>query len=143
MLDAISRNKTMSQIVRFILVGGAATATHFAVLISLTNGFGVRPWVANGSAFCVALFVTWIGQSVWVFSHKKENLNGVTVARFLVVALTGLSANSGIMFVCERLLENPVIAGFLIATTSVPFLTFILSKFWVFQMRNSFEGESK
>lgn len=141
MSDALGLNRTLLQIIRFGLMGAAATATHFLVLVSLTSYAGLRPWLANGLAFCVALLVTWVGQSSWVFRSNNASPDKFVAVRFLIVALTGLAANSGIMFVCEKLLEDPVVVGFLIATTLVPFLTFILSKFWVFRTQDSFKGE--
>jgi putative flippase GtrA len=143
MLDATGRSKVLLQVVRFGLTGITATVTHFLMLILFTGVAGLRPWLANGSAFCVALLITWVGQKSWVFESENTSSDKFTAVRFLIVALTGLAANSSIMFACEQFLEDPIVVGFLIATTTVPVLTFILSKFWVFRAQISFTGECK
>lgn len=118
------------QVIRFGITGILATATHYLVLRGLVEGAGAAPTIATALAFMVAVLVTYIGQSRWVFRQRLRSATGI--GKFLTTALGGLIANVVIMFVAVDLLSLHYLAGFLTALVVVPAGTFVISKLWVF-----------
>lgn len=121
-----------SEILRFGIVGVAATLTHFLVLTLGVERLGLDPAIANGMAFCVALLVTFFGQSLWVF-RGHAGINAATLAKFGVSLLAGLAGNMAIMAICTRVLGLPYQVGFLAGLVIIPAASYVLNKFWVFR----------
>lgn len=118
------------QILRFSITGILATLTHFAVLTTGVEVFGLPPIPTNGLAFCVAVIVTYLGQSLWVFRARGHNT--AQMGRFVATALLGLVSNVGLMALVVRGLGLPYQVGFVTALICVPLMTFVANKFWVF-----------
>ncbi|MEM8572003.1 MAG: GtrA family protein [Pseudomonadota bacterium] len=118
------------EILRFAMVGIGATATHFGVLTLAVEAFGINPAVANGLAFCIAVCVTYLGQSYWVFSSRSASPS--RMAKFLATAFGGMVANVAIMAASVDLFGLPYQVGFAISLVVVPASTFLANKFWVF-----------
>ncbi len=121
------------EMVRFGIVGMAATLTHYLALILLVESGGLRATPATGIAFLLALCVTYLGQSYFVFRAADHGTS--RLARFCMVALGGLAANSAMMFVVTESLGLSYHIGFVITLMIVPTASFILSKIWVFRQR--------
>jgi len=113
------------QIVRFGIVGLAATAVHAAVAITLVSLTEISPHIANVIAFAVAFSVSFAGHSRFTF--RKEG----SLWRFIVTALTGFLAN---VLALEAMLLSSVPAQVAVglATLAAPIVVFVLSKLWVF-----------
>lgn len=125
------QKKLAHQIIRFGGIGVLATLTHFLVLTLSVEALRLVPTFANGIAFCVAVFVTYFGQSYLVFDNKEHSL--VKSTKFLSSAFLGLGLNMTIMFVTTNFLEWSYILGFFLSTIIVPAVTFVVNKFWVFK----------
>lgn len=121
-----------AEILRFGVVGVAATLTHFLVLTLGVEELGLEPTLANGMAFCVALLVTFFGQSLWVF-RGHVGINAAILAKFGVSLLAGLAGNMAIMALCTRGLGLPYQVGFIAGLVIVPLASYVLNKFWVFR----------
>ena len=126
----------LAQAARFGAVGLAATAVHFAVLVAGVEGAGLPPAPANGLAFLVALSVTYLGQSLWVFPgpapDPASGPRAARLARFAAAAVTGLLGNAGVMALAVDAAGLPYRAGFVLGLLVVPPLSFALARFWVF-----------
>jgi len=118
------------EIVRFGITGVLATATHYLVLSTLVELAGVSPTLANGAAFCVAVGVTYAGQSLWVFKVRSHGL--MQVQKFLLTAMGGLLANMGLMALLNRGIGMDYRIAFVIILFVVPLGTYLINKFWVF-----------
>lgn len=118
------------QIGRFGLVGIAATITHYAVLTGLVELLEWPAAVATGAAFLVALNVTYLGQAAWVFPGSERS-RGQTI-RFIATAVGGLVLNVAIMALLADVAGWPYQAAFAVAVVTVPALTFVVNKLWVF-----------
>ena len=120
----------IEQVLRFGVVGIITTLLHLGVLTTGVEWAGVPPVWMNGAAFCLAMWVTYIGQSTWVFHNRTRSTT--QFMRFATSALIGLFANLAIMAIAVKLLHQHYIVGFSLALVLVPTTTFILNKFWVF-----------
>lgn len=117
---------------RFGLVGVAATATHYLVLIAFVELLDVWHVLANGLAFLVACGVTFLGQSLWAFPDATELETNHRLARFATATLFGFGANMGLMALMTEVAGLPYRQGFLICLFVIPLLGFVLGRFWVF-----------
>lgn len=122
---------TTKQIGKFGIVGILATLTHATALTILVEIFSLIAWQANGAAFLIALVVTYIGQSYWVFQDTNHTATKST--KFIMVALLGFFLNITIMYAMNELLALHYLIGFFTATLIIPIITFIFNKFWVFR----------
>lgn len=123
------------QVLRFGVVGILATAVHFAVLRAGVELLGAPPAPMNGLAFCVAFFVSYLGQSRWVFGGGSAG--AARLARFAASAVGGLLGNVGIMALAVNVLGLPYEWGFALALVLIPALTFFVNKLWVFSSSGS------
>lgn len=122
----------LGQLSRFAVVGLAATAVHFLVLVIAVEAGSVPPAPANGLAFLVALSVTYLGQSRWVF-HDRSKHGTAQMLRFAVSLVIGLIANMVTMAVSVQLLGLSYQTGFVLGVLLVPALSFVINRTWVFR----------
>lgn len=120
----------MSQLIRFLIVGLLATATHFAVVIGLVEGPGIGAMLANGGAWASALGISYVGHYRWTFTAGGTHMEHFP--RYMLVSLTGLGLNLGTVL----LLHHQLGAHYLVATTCGVTLsvivTFVMSRLWAF-----------
>ena len=121
------------QIVRFGLVGGAASATHFAVGLSLERFAHLAPWLANIFAFLTALGVSYLGNSVITFEVEARRAGAF--ARFALVSAVAFAMNQSIVWALTGLAAWPYWAALLVVLVVVPPLTFVVSKYWALAER--------
>lgn len=121
----------MDEILRFGAVGVIATLVHFGTLLVGVEQAGFSPVLMNGIAFCLAVGVTYFGQSVWVFRNQQRSMP--QIVRFGVSVLVGLLGNMAIMAIAVNILHQHYAVGFFTALIVVPAATFVLNKFWVFR----------
>lgn len=125
------KNYLENKILRFAVVGGGATIVHLAVATSLVRSFpGMSIFHVNAVAFSVAVFVSFIGHSVFTFKAKGS------LVRFVATAVVGLGCNN---IVAYALLWATDIKLLSIATGTLaaPVVVYILSSFWVFTIKKT------
>jgi putative flippase GtrA len=122
---------TLRQLVRFGVVGIAATAVHAALLLMLVELAALGPMPATALAFSAAVMVTFMGQSFLVF--QNISMAPRRILKFLATALGGLIGNVAIMGLFAEILRLHYLIGLGVALTVVPTATFLLSRFWVFR----------
>ena len=103
-----------TQMGRFALVGGAATAVHLAVGGSAI-GAGVPPLVANAVAFVAAFAASFAGHYGFTFAGNGAAFGG-SLARFLAVALLGFALNQGLLSALLASESLPPLGAFFLAT---------------------------
>jgi len=122
--------KTRREVIAFIIVGVAATITHFAVglVVYYVLPLGLSALWANLIAFSVAFLVTYFGNAILVFPETK--LGPASFLRFLSVSLFSLGLNQCIVFVLVELAVKPYWLALIVALVVVPPATFIGMKIW-------------
>ena len=113
------------QLFRFLVSGGAATATHAGILWASTR-LGLPAVPANTIAFLVAVGVTYVGQRYWVFRVAPTSF-----ARFASVVGMGLALQTGGMWALLAL-GIPMWWAWLCLTVSVPVFTYLAMRLWAF-----------
>lgn len=121
----------MNRILKFGLVGVAATLVHILVGISWIS-FGLNPLVANFLAYITALLVSFWGHHSFTFSNHNLPL-GTTAPRFLSTSLLGFALNEAILAILVGFEILPAKTALALATLLVAVVTYVLSKRWVFK----------
>ncbi len=115
------------QLIRFCLVGGAATLVHMAVAATIVrSGYPIEVWFINFIAFAVALWVSYFGHRYFTFKTSGSSL------KFLATGLTGLAVNNACLAVTVQLTGHKL-AAIIVAAAISPVVVFAMSRFWVFK----------
>lgn len=118
------------EVLRFGVVGVTATLVHFGVLNAAVRLAGLDPVIANGIAFSVAVFVTYVGQSLWVF--RQPIYAPGRLQKFATSAVGGLVANMALMALFSDLFGLHYNIAFGLCLIIVPGCQFVVNKLWVF-----------
>lgn len=132
----LQRLRQLPQTLQFVGVGGAAAATHLAVVFLLVQGLGMAPLVANVLAFLVAFVVSYNGHAWFTFSHHGARGWSV-VAKYFAVASLSFVVNELLYWVALHWLHWHYFWSLLGVLVLVAVGTFVLSKFWAFRAPNS------
>ena len=89
------------QILKFGVVGIAATIVDFLVLILLVEGLGLNPVLAAGCSYAVSTVFNYLASMRYVFSHRDDLSRTREFAVFVVLSLIGLGLNEAIMTLGE------------------------------------------
>lgn len=120
-------NRDALRPLRFLAVGGTATALHLVIAGSILLFFKeVSPYLANLIAFLAAFLLSFFG-------HKHITFQtGGSLWKFFVIAVGGFILNNLIL---SALLAIPIqnIVAVSIATICVPVLTYTASSIWAFR----------
>ncbi|ABM31202.1 putative flippase GtrA [Paracidovorax citrulli] len=124
--------RRLPQGVQFVLVGGAAAATHLGTMGLLVALAGMPPLAANVLAFLVAFAVSYNGHALLTFAASRRR-GPTAMARYFAVACLTFAANELMYFTALHILHWHYFwsqAGVLVL---VALGTFVLSKFWAFK----------
>ncbi|MFN6925681.1 MAG: GtrA family protein [Tabrizicola sp.] len=120
------------QVIRFGVVGGAATLTHVLVAMAAEEVLSVPDQAANLSGFLVAVLVSYGGHARLTFGAPLRS--GRQFLRFLVQALAGLGASSLTVWAVTSAGFGFPIAMAAVAVV-VPTVSYLAMRFWVFADR--------
>lgn len=114
---------------RFVLVGGVATAIQYALLVILVRGFGMAPTPASSIGFALSAAVNYLLN--YRFTFRSNRPHGPAAARFAALAGAGLLINAAVMHVLVGVGLHYLLAQ-VCATGVVLFWNFIGNSFWTF-----------
>ena len=128
----LQRLRQLPQTLQFVGVGGAAAATHLAVVFVLVQGLAMAPLAANVLAFLVAFVVSYNGHAFFTFaSHAARGW--AVVAKYFAVACLSFGVNELLYWVALHWLHWHYFWSLLGVLLLVAVGTFVLSKFWAFR----------
>ncbi|MBV2163711.1 MAG: GtrA family protein [Comamonas sp.] len=133
--NLLQRLLALPQALRFIVVGGAAAATHLLMVGMLVAATGMAPLAANVLAFLTAFAVSYHGHALLTFADARQR-GWASAARFFAVACLSFGVNELLYAIALHHLHWHYFwsqAGILVL---VAVGTFILSKFWAFKARH-------
>ena len=114
----------------FILVGGAATATHAGAALLAQHFMGVTPMIANLIGYSSAVLVSYVGNALLTFGRRL--MHGPQFMRFMVVSLAGLAISQSLTLLCVNVLRLPYAIALVPIVILVPIFSFVLSKVYAF-----------
>jgi putative flippase GtrA len=115
----------------FLIVGTAAAAVHWGVVVLLVRHGGWRPLMANVVGWLVAFMVSFSGHHRLTFRDHGGSI-GSSAARFFLVSAGGFTINEvayALLMHWSGLRYDLLLAGVLVAVAG---LTYLLSRHWVF-----------
>lgn len=121
-----------TRFVRFVAVGGVATAVQYALLILLVRDFGMAPTLASSIGFVLSAGVNYLLN--YRFTFQSDRPHGPAAATFGLLAGTGLLVNAAIMRLMTGAGVHYLIAQ-VCATAVVLFWNFIGNSLWTFGTR--------
>jgi putative flippase GtrA len=89
-LDVLAR-----QFSRFLAVGVATTAVHYAILVALVEAFAVHPVLATSAGFVTAVLLSYVLNRRYTFD--AEHAFGPGLLKYYAALSVGLLLNAGIM----------------------------------------------
>ena len=92
-------NKLLAQITKFGIVGIIATVIDFAILIVLTELFGVDTVVSATISFSISVVFNYLASMRYVFKHRDGLSRQREFAIFLVLSIAGLIINDVMMWI--------------------------------------------
>lgn len=119
----------MSRLVRYVIVGAVATATHYAFLVGAVEFGRWVPWLAAGAGAVLGAQVAYLGNRAYTFAHR----GAVTSSwwRFQAAAALGALANMAIVALASRWGLHYLV-GQVTATVLVMLATFVVNARWTF-----------
>ena len=130
--------RLVAQYCKFGVVGGLATLTHVTVFAGLIELLAVKPLLSNLIAFVIAVGVSFYGHFNWTFAADWRDFDsrpdaGGALAKFAVVALTGLVLNTAVVYVITENLQLSYRYAVVLMVTVVPLVLFVMNKLWAFR----------
>ncbi|MDH0868037.1 GtrA family protein [Mitsuaria sp. GD03876] len=119
------------RVARFVAVGTAAAAVHWAVVTAVVSSRGWPPLAANVLGWLVALTVSFVG-------HHRMTFRGHglrwwrTAPRFAAISALGFGVNEAAYAAMLRWSGQPYQLALAIVLVAVAALTYLLSSRWAF-----------
>ena len=126
-----ARSRSRGHVARFIAVGCASAAVHWAVVVALVSVAGIQPLIANVAGWLVAMVVSFAGHHQLTFRNHGNPLMR-SLPRFLAVSAGAFAVNEttyAMLLQTSRLRYDVLLAGVLLA---VAVATYVLNRHWVF-----------
>ena len=120
----------LSQFMRFVLVGGLATAVQYAVLIVLVRAGALGPVAASGVGYTVSAMLNYYLSHRYTF--RSRQLHAVAMPRFVAVSGLGLLINQAVVGATIELAGAHYLVAQVLATGCVMAWNFILGRIWTF-----------
>lgn len=118
----------------FLVVGGLATAVHYALAALLVSFADVKLVTASAIGFAVSAIANYLLNASLTFRSAQSHRT--TAPRFMVVACTGLLINSLLLSTLVFAGIRPLIAQPL-TTIGVMIWNYIINGLWTFKARES------
>ncbi len=134
MLIKESFQKTVSQFMRFGLVGALGTIVNLALFETIRR-MGLHYMPAASISFLVAATSNYLLNRRWTFADSNDSFRGWFL--YLLVNLLGLGANLIVLLIFRESLNWPVILAQLAGIGAGTVLNFVLSKTLVFSSQHS------
>jgi putative flippase GtrA len=120
----------LMRLVRFGLVGAAATATHAIVALAALRGLGFPPLFAHWTGFGVAFVASFCGHSLFTF---RAAMSWPRAVRFTAVALSTAALSSLLVLAAQA--WTPVSPELYLPAIALltPVLNFVCHSLWTFR----------
>lgn len=122
--NVLNSSSKFFELIRFIIVGSLATLVDLSVSSLLFFVFNLNPNIITTSAFIVAFIVSFLGHKNFTF--KKSG----SLFKFLGLALAMLLLRNAIVYVLAMYMH--ALVAIVLAMLIVTFITFFVSKFFIF-----------
>lgn len=129
MIKSLNR-ELLRQLFFFGIIGVSATLTHYFVALLSHEYLSLSLYIAHPLGYSTAVAISYFGHGRLTF---RRELNWAVFVRFVLVSLTTFGLSEAILWGLETQLTLHHAASLAIVVCTIPILTFILSKLWVFR----------
>ena len=119
-----------ARLLRFVVVGVAATATHYAIALSMVTVAGFPTQIAHVTGFLCAVPVSFLGHYHWTFGSRVRY--GRAALRFVAVALGAFLVSMASLEALERFVAWHAAASLLVCVLVIPIASYVLNRVFVF-----------
>lgn len=92
-----SNNSTLVQLLRYVIVGGFASAADISIFYIAAASFGLNHIIANTLSFLAGLLINYILSTVWVFGQSSySKFKGFFL--FCIIGILGLMISNLILY---------------------------------------------
>lgn len=116
---------------RYTLIGGAATAVHYAALFILVEVAGLAAGWAAAIGVAAGAFVAYLGNRRFTFTGSRAR-HRRALPRFLAVATLGASVSGFVVWLGSAELGVHYLLAQVLATVVVLVTTYRLNRAWSF-----------
>lgn len=117
--------------IKFLGVGGTATAIHYVLLILLVEFSDIAPVIGSTLGYIVSGIVNYTLNYYFTFDSREKH--GLAAPKFAVVAGIGLAINGGIVYLLTEVLTVYYVLAQIIATAIVLMWNFFVHKHWTYR----------
>jgi putative flippase GtrA len=122
------------QLVRYAVAGLAVTCFAAAIYTAAATLLGVQPLVANAISALCGVTASYIVHRHWSFAPERDGGEAGMILRFLAGAALAFALNSLWVWLATGLLHLPPIAPVPAMLFVTPFASFLLNRYWVFEV---------
>ncbi len=118
---------------RFLLVGGSATALHYLIMALLVGVLDLAPGTGSATGYCISTLYNYWANARFTFEGQHDHAH--SLPRFLVTALAGLGINQLVLLGLIHL-GVPVALAQILATGCVLLWNYFINALWAFRTRH-------
>lgn len=122
------------EILKFLIVGGSATALQYGLLIVFVQLGGLSPVVATSIAYAISSVYNYLLNYYATFKSGASHRTAAT--KFAAVAASGLLINAGIIATLTKLGVYYLVAQ-VVATVVILVWNFVIHKYWTYRDHKS------
>lgn len=122
----------LRQLFCFGVVGVAATLTHYLIALSAHEVADISVYISNLMGYVTAMAVSYFGHGLLTF---RVTLTRATLRRFVVASVSTFLFSEALLWALESGTTLSSRVTLSIVVVSVPVFSFVLNKFWVYQVR--------
>lgn len=139
MIRIVNWQNTLTQFIRYSILGFVTNSLGFSAFILLTYFFSLEPKLAMSILYFIGTIVSFIVNWQWVFSNDQNVL--VASCRFLFAHLLGYFLNFTILLIFFDRLGYSYLLVQAIGIIIVAIFLFIIFKIFVFMPRQNLRRE--
>ena len=128
-MKIIKNNKLLTQIFKFLIVGGMAFVIDYSLLYILTDIINIHYFISSIISFTISFIFNYIASIKWVFKAKKQTPRELFI--FLTLSLIGLGINQLIMYAGVDIFKVYYMITKIVATAVVMVFNFITRKIFI------------
>lgn len=118
------------RLVRFSLVGAAATAVYVLIAMATVEWLHVSPMIGATLGFCGSFGVSYIGHFHLTFAVPGRYRD--YVVRFAVSSIASFLVSTVTMWLTTRLFEIDYRIALIAVAIIIPICSYLVNRFWVF-----------
>ena len=124
------------EIINYLFFGGCTTIVNFISYYIPARIIGIDEVISNSIAWCISVLFAYVTNKIFVFSSKKENLEGILKEMFSFIfarLFTGALCDIGLFALMINILGINDIVSKITTQILVVILNYVLSKLVIFK----------